>query len=96
MQQLVSPFVVMVQPELHLREYDGVSTVVPGAMDSRSDTIISVVAGVHYIIRARFAATLDYHFTDVSTSFRYMAGAVPMVDPSFVRHELLVGLRYAM
>ncbi len=95
-QHLVSPFVIMAQPELHFREYNGVSTIIPGAMDTRSDTIVAVVAGVHYMFRNWIAATLDYRFTDVSTGFRYMAGAVPNEDPSFVRHELLFGMRIAM
>lgn len=95
-QHLVVPFVIMVQPELHFREYSGVSTIVMGAPDTRDDTIFSTVAGVHYIFRNWLAATLDYRFTDVQTNFRYMAGAFPNVDPSFVRHELLLGMRVAM
>jgi hypothetical protein len=96
LQHLVVPFVFMAQPEIHFREYSGVSTIVPGAMDTRDDTIFSVVAGVHYIFRNWIAGTLDYHFTSVSTDFRYMAGSVPNENPSFVRHELLVGMRVAM
>jgi hypothetical protein len=96
LQQLVVPFVFMAQPEIHFREYSGVSTIVPGAMDTRDDTIISVVAGVHYIFRNWIAGTLDYRFTDVSTNFRYMAGTTPNENPSFVRHELLLGMRIAM
>jgi hypothetical protein len=95
-QHLVAPFVFMAQPEVHFREYQGVSTIIPGAMDTRDDTIISVVAGVHYIFRNWIAVTLDYHFTDVQTNFRYMAGTLPNTDPSFVRHELLLGMRVAM
>lgn len=95
-QHLISPFVIMAQPELHFREYDGVSTIIPGAMDTRGDTIVAVVAGVHYIFRNWIAATIDYRFTDVMTDFRYMAGTVPNFNPSFVRHELLFGMRIAM
>ncbi len=98
-QQLVVPFVVMVQPEVHFREYQGISTLIPGAPDTRNDTIISVIAGVSYSFRNWIAATLDYHFTDVATDYRYMCTGmcpVPQLDPSFVRHELLLGMRVAM
>jgi hypothetical protein len=98
-QQLVVPFVLMVQPEVHFREYNGVDTIVPGAPNTRDDTIFSVVAGISYSFRNWIAATLDYHFTDVSTDFRYMCTGmcpVPQLDPSFVRHELLLGMRVAM
>jgi hypothetical protein len=98
-QQLVVPFAIMVQPEVHFREYQGVSTIVAGAPDTRDDTIISVVAGVSYSFRNWIAAALDYHFTDVATDYRYMCTGmctVPQLDPSFVRHELLLGLRVAM
>jgi hypothetical protein len=98
-QQLVVPFAIMVQPEVHFREYQGVSTLIPGAPDTRDDTIVSVVAGVSYSFRNWIAAALDYHFTDVSTDYRYMCTGmcpVPQLDPSFVRHELLLGVRVAM
>jgi len=95
-QHLVAPFVFMAQPELHFREYNGVGNVIMGAPDTRDDTIISVVAGVHYIFRSWIAATLDYHFTDVATDYRYMIGTYPVQDPSFMRHELLLGMRVAL
>jgi hypothetical protein len=94
-QQLVSPFVIMVQPEVHFREYQGVSTLVMGAPDTRDDFIFSLIAGVHYNFRNWAAATLDYHFTDVSTQYRFMVDGI-IDDPSYARHELLLGVRVAM
>jgi hypothetical protein len=95
LQQLVNPFVIMVQPEIHFREYEGVDTIVMGAPPTRDDFIFSVIAGVHYNFRNWIAGTLDYHFTDVSTNFRYMVDGM-VDDPGYVRHELLLGVRVAM
>ena len=98
-QHLVEPFVILVQPELHFREYDGVIVMpAPGSTNVRDDTIVAVVAGVHYIFRNSFAITLDYKFTDVSTDFQYVSmGPMGTVttNPSYIRHELLAGVRWA-
>lgn len=96
-QQLFNPLVVMVQPELHFRQYNGVNAV-PGIMpssDTRNDTIVSVIGGVHYQFRGWFAATLNYRFSLVDSDLTYVFGST-RDDPSFVRHELLAGLRIAM
>ncbi len=95
--QQVGPLTFELQPELHFREYDGIATIVPGAVDTRDDTIVSIIAGVHYIFRNWIAATLDYHFTDVSTDYRYPATAIgEPFDPSYVRHDILLGVRLAL
>jgi hypothetical protein len=91
----IKPFTIEVQPELHFREYDGISTIIPGAPDTRDDTIISVIAGVHYSFRNWIAATLDYHFTDVSTDYRYPQMSGEPFNPSYVRHDILLGVRVA-
>jgi hypothetical protein len=91
------PVVLTAQPELHFREYNGIATLIPGAIDTRDDTIVSVIAGVHYSFRNWIAATLDYHFTDVSTDYRYPATATSEpFNPSYVRHDILLGVRVAM
>ena len=95
-QQLVVPFVFEVQPEVHFREYNGVNTVIMGASPTRDDVIFSLIAGVHYNFRNWIAATLNYHFTDVSTDYTYMTTDGSIDNPSYVRHELLLGLRVAM
>ena len=68
---------------------------IPGAPATRDDVIFSVVAGVHYNFRNWIAGTLDYHFTDVVTSYKYMVDGIT-VNPSYTRHELLLGVRVAM
>lgn len=93
LQQDFAPFALVVQPEVHLRHYEGITLV--GGPPSRDDVIFSVVAGVHYSFRNSLAVGLDYHFSAVQTDYRYMTdGAVD--DPSFVRHQLLAGLRWAL
>lgn len=93
MQQLFNPFVFMIQPEVHFREYQGVNVAVPTVMgpDTRNDFIAAVVAGLHYVFRDRLAATLNYRFSTVQTDYRDATD-----DPSYVRHELLFGVRAAL
>jgi hypothetical protein len=97
LQQLYNPVVFMIQPELHFRQYDGVNTVNPQLMgpDTRDDTIFAVTAGVSYAFRNWFAATLSYRFSTVQTNYTYMLNG-EAGDPSFTRHEALLGVRVAM
>lgn len=92
-QQAINPLVFMIQPELHFRRYDGIALVAGPA--SRSDVIFAVISGAHYNFRNWIAATLNYHLSAVETDYRYMTDGM-VEDPSFVRHELLLGLRVAM
>src|SRR3569832_720999 len=95
LEQQVNPFTIMVQPEVHLREYQGV-TVVNGP-PSRDDVIFAAIAGLQYNFRNWMAATLSYRFSEVSTDYRYMPiGGGVVTDPSYVRHEVLLGFRVAM
>jgi hypothetical protein len=97
-QQLFVPFVLMIQPEVHFRQYSGVTVAIPtltGA-DTRNDLIISVIAGMHYNFRNWFAATLNYRFSSVQTDYMYSAAGSAVDDPSFVRHEILAGVRVAL
>jgi hypothetical protein len=58
---------------------------------------VSVVAGMSYAFLAWIAASLDYHFTDVSTDYRYPATATTVpFNPSYVRHDVLLGVRLAL
>jgi len=93
-EQYLVPFVVFAQPELHLRQYEG--TLVTGASGTtRDDTILSLTAGMRYSFRDWLVGTLDYHVTDVSTDFMYTTVDGATVNPSYVRHELLLGVRAA-
>jgi hypothetical protein len=93
LQQAYVPFVFVVQPEMHFRHYEGI-TIVAGP-PTRDDFIVAVVAGIHYNLRNWIAFTADYRFAAVQTDYRYMVNGVTD-DPSYVRHELLVGTRVAM
>lgn len=92
-QQLFAPFVFMAQPEVHFRRYEGITLVM--GPPTRDDLIFSLISGIHYNFRNSLAATLNYHFSVVSTDYMYTVdGAAD--DPGFVRHELLAGIRWAM
>ena len=98
LQQLFAPFVIMAQPELHFRKYRGITYAVPslmGAADTRDDVIFAVTAGIHYNFRNWVAATANYRFSTVQTDYMDPAGGT-VDDPSYVRHELLVGMRMAL
>ena len=92
-QQLFVPFVVMFQPEIHFREYEGIDPMI--GSPTRNDVIIAAIAGVHYNFRNWLAATLDYHFSTVQTNYTYMTDGI-VDDPSYTRHELLLGMRLAL
>lgn len=93
LQQMYVPFALTLQPELHLRNYQGVTLVAGGP--TRSDVIFSMAAGVHYNFRNWIAGTLGYNLSLVQTDYRYMTDGL-VDDPSYVRHELLAGVRVAM
>ncbi|MBA3538761.1 MAG: hypothetical protein H0T79_03970 [Deltaproteobacteria bacterium] len=93
-QQLFVPFALLVQPEVHFREYNGVN--IPGAPTTRDDVILAVIGGMYYNFRNWAAVTLNYRFSTVQTDFTYMEQTGQTVDPSYVRHELLLGMRVAM
>lgn len=90
-EQLFAPFLFFASGEIHFRDYEGL--LIPGNMTSRQDFIAAGAAGLRYGFRKNIAATLDYHFVTVQTDFRYMAAGLAPDDPSYVRHELLAGLR---
>ncbi|MDX2089238.1 MAG: hypothetical protein SFX73_15385 [Kofleriaceae bacterium] len=97
-QQLYAPFIVMLQPEVHFRQYRGVRVAVPdltGGADTRNDTIIALVGGVHYVFRDWIAGTVNYRFASDQTNYVDFSGGTPD-DPSYIRHELLLGVRAAL
>jgi hypothetical protein len=96
-QHVISPIGVMVQPEVHFRQYSGINTAFPNIMgpNTRDDVIFAVIAGVHYNFRSWFLATLNYRFSTVQTDYMYTIDG-QTDDPSFARHELLAGVRVAL
>jgi hypothetical protein len=93
-QQLFAPFVFVAQPEVHWRTYEGTLVMGTNGETSRDDFIFAVVAGMHYNFRNSLAATLDYRFSTVQTSFQYLVDGM-IDDPGYARHELLLGMRWA-
>ena len=95
-EQYFVPFVIYAQPELRFREYEGTIVMGTGAMGNvRDDIILGINTGARYSFRDWLVGTLDYRFADVQTDFRYDAGGGLIVNPSYVRHELLLGVRAA-
>ena len=94
-EQYFIPFVVFAQPELRFRHYDGTIVMGTDGTNTRDDTIFSGTLGMRYSFRDWLAGTLDYRIDDVETDFRYDAGGGLVVNPSYVRHELLLGVRAA-
>ena len=94
-EQYFVPFILYAQPELRLRQYVG--TIVLGTTgNTRDDLIVGATVGVRYLFRDWLVGTLDYELSAIQTDFRYAVAVGAMtVDPSYVRQELLVGVRAA-
>ena len=92
LEQEVPPFLVYVAPQVRLREYDGITAVM--GPPTRDDTIVAVWAGVRYSFRQWLVGTLEYRLTSDQTDYRYNPGG-GLMDPSYVRHEILLGVRAA-
>jgi hypothetical protein len=93
LEHLFVPFLVFARPELRLRQYEG--TLVMGTTgNTRDDVIIGATVGMRYSFRDWIAGTLDYQLQSVQTDFRYEIDG-QVLDPSYVRHELMVGVRAA-
>lgn len=97
LQQVFRPLTIMVQPELHFRQYRGVTVAIPEIMgpDTREDTIFAVIAGAHYSFRNWIMATVNYRFATVATDYMYTVGGMTD-DPGYTRHEFLAGIRVAL
>jgi len=88
------PFVVFARPELRLRQYEG--TIVMGTTGTtRNDLIVGATVGMRYSFRDWIAGTLDYQLSVIQTDFAYDTGSGLVDDPSYVRQELLLGVRAA-
>jgi len=94
-EQYVIPFVLFAQPELRLRQYDGTIVMDTNGNTTRNDTIVGIIAGARYNFRDWLAGTLDYHLQYVHTDFQYQASDTVVTNPSYTRHELMLGIRAA-
>lgn len=95
LEQYFAPFILFARPELRLRSYQGTIVMDVNGSTTRDDTIVAVTAGMRYNFRGWLAATLDYNLQDDQTDFRYTVGRFANLDPSYVRHELMLGVRAA-
>jgi hypothetical protein len=93
--QILGPFVVSIQPEVHFRTYEGIDVPDVIGPSTRDDTIYAFIAGVSYNFRNWINVGLDYRFTDDSTNYRYMSNG-ETIDPSYVRNAVLLGVRAAL
>ena len=93
LQQQFVPFLFTVQPELHFRKYDGITDVM--GPPTRNDVIFATNASLRYNFRNNLSASVDYLFSLVSSDYRYMADGV-IDDPSYARHEILLGVLWAL
>lgn len=93
--QNIVPFVLSIAPELHFRRYNGIQTLIPGIPDTRDDVIFAAAASLQYFFRNSIAAVAQYRFSTVQTDYMYTLDG-ETDDPSYVRHELIVGLRAAL
>lgn len=96
LEQQFFPFVMTLQPEIRFRRYEGVMQVIGGGPDTRDDLILSAAAGARYNFRQSFAGVLEYRFSSIETDYRYMASPGVVDDPSYVRHEIVLGVRAAL
>jgi hypothetical protein len=94
-EQYFAPFVVFARPELRLREYEGTIVMGTAGGTTRDDTIFAATVGMRYNFRDWLAGTLDYRVEDVQSDFRYAVEGGRQVNPSYVRHELMLGVRAA-
>ncbi len=92
-EQQFAPFLLTAAGEFRLRQYQGVMQVIPGSADTRDDLILGVNVGGRYHFRDSIAGIIEYRLTSVQTD--YVTGMFGD-DPSFVRHEIVAGVRAAL
>ncbi|HEX8107955.1 MAG TPA: hypothetical protein VF516_09525 [Kofleriaceae bacterium] len=95
LEQYFASFILFARPELRLRSYQGTIVMDVNGSTTRDDTIVAVTVGMRYNFRGWLAATLDYNLQDDQTDFRYTVGRFANLDPSYIRHELMLGVRAA-
>jgi len=96
LQQDVKPFLIFARPELRLRQYEGLLPDIMSTMPVRTDVIFAATVGARYSFRDWLAATLEYNVVSDQTDFTYSVNGQPQPDPSYVRHEVMAGLRAAL
>lgn len=92
LEQQFVPFIMTIQPEARLRRYDGVNTVISNSAATRDDVILSLAVGLRYNFRDTIAAVAEYRLISDKTDYMTPDGD----DPSYLRHELVAGIRAAL
>jgi hypothetical protein len=92
LQQQFVPLLLNVTPQLMFRHYEGITTLVPTIPDTRDDVIVHVPVALRYYFRDSFAAVLQYRYSAVLTDYMYSIDGDDD-DPSFSRHEVILGVR---
>ena len=92
-QSFYEKFVMMTIFDLRFRDYESIA--IPGVTASqRSDILFDFGLSPRYYFRDWFALTIDYDLLIDSTDFRYTTDGM-MVDPSYLRHQFMLGVRAA-
>lgn len=89
------PFALFVMPELRFREYNGLLPQIMPSSPVRDDTIFALAVGARYNFRNWLAATLQYRLVSDQTNFTYTFMGL-LDNPSYTRHEIMLGLRGAL
>jgi hypothetical protein len=89
----IDRFALWTTVDMRLRNYQFVN--IPGlSAPERSDVVIDFGLSPRYFIKDWFAATVDYDLVVDSTDFRYMTDGMT-VNPGYVRHQVMAGVRAA-
>jgi hypothetical protein len=91
----VKPLWLFARPEVRLREYEGLLPQIMSNMAVRNDVILAALVGVSYNFRNWLAASLEYQLAVDQTDFRYMTTGSPLTNPSYIRNEVMLGIRAA-
>ncbi len=91
-QQLGEKFLLTGSFDVRLRGYRGIPMSLGAA--SRDDVVLAGIARAQYVLTERYYLTGQYVGTVVQTDYRYMAGPT-IDDPSYTRHEVMLGARAA-
>ena len=93
-QQFV-PFLLQADAGIMFRRYQGIQAIIPTAEDTRDDVVAMAAASVRYNFRDSLAAVLQYRFSSVFTDYTYTLDG-DTDDPSFTRHEVILGVRLGL
>lgn len=92
LEQQFVPFIMTIQPEARLRHYNGVDAIISNSAVTRDDVILTLAVGMRYNFRDTIAAVAEYRLISDKTDYMTPAGD----DPSYLRHELVAGVRAAL